>query len=212
MIIFAAAWGALPVAAALAACPSDAAEPALTVTIGAPPVIYRLDETAATLAARASENGTALGRGRGLLGLTVNRYDVHITVVTENLRADGAACARLHAAQISVVPATEVLVDHRFAAGTCQRQAILDHENQHVAIYRNALAQVVPAAEAAIRQALPPALAATPDQPAEGAYARLIQDALDPVLAAVRARAQDGNSSIDTAESYASVFRRCPSW
>lgn len=207
------AFGVWPVATAFAQCSPPAAMTDFTVSIGEPAVAYRLAATAETLAEQARLNDTKLGGGRGVLGLTVNRYDLRIRVVVELHRANGGYCASLRSAAITVGAQPEIFIDGRFAAGTCQERAILDHESGHVAVFRDAIADAAPALDAALRgRALPAAILVTAQNQSEAAYVRAIRDALEPVLDAVRAQAQRGNNRLDTPERYAEVFRRCSAW
>jgi hypothetical protein len=190
-----------------------ASPPSLAVEIAAPPVIYRLNTSTDALAAAARGNGTPLGRGSRLLGLTVNQYDLQIVVDLDRERVADGTCAKLRHVAVTVASGPRVLVDGHFASGSCQQRAILDHESEHVTVFREAVAHYEPAMEEALREAgLPPALHVTAGQDPEREYAAMIERALSPVLDAARRRAQDANSRIDTAQHYAAVFRRCPSW
>jgi hypothetical protein len=204
---------AMPIAAAQAECDAIPAAPSITLDIQTPPVRYKLSEATETLSARARENGTALGRGSRLLGLTVNQYDLQIVVTLDRERVAGDSCATLRNASITASPDLEVLADGRFKARSCQQRAIVDHENEHVAVFREAIAYYEPAMEDALRQArLPSALLVAGDSDPERDYAAMIRGVLAPVLDAVRRRTQEANDRIDTAEHYAAVFRRCSSW
>ena len=208
---------ALPALLALAAIRVDAdaapcapaPAPDVEVRIDEPPAAYRLAEPSAALAAEAAQSGTALGRGSRLLGFTTNHYAAEIHIAT----ASGAAgCASLRSVVVVIGARPEVLVDGRYAAQPCQQDAILAHENAHVAVFREAAAAYVPAIGAALRRTLPAALEAATEAEARAAYARMVRAALEPWLDAVRQRAQDGNARLDTVETYGRVFRLCPSW
>jgi cation transport regulator ChaB len=202
-------FAAMPAEAALAECAISSTTPAVAVQVLEPPATYRLAEPSETLLATAQQIGTALGRGRSLLGFTLNRYEHQILVATEG---DGAGCMRLRSASVVVGASPEVLVDGRFARGTCQHEAILEHENEHVAVFREAVGHYAPMIDAALHQQLPSSIRAATEEEARKAYTRTIRDALDPWLDAIRRRAQDGNNRLDTAENYVQVFRRCPFW
>jgi hypothetical protein len=180
---------------------------AIVVDVPDEPVLYVAASDAA-LAARAQESGTALGRGASLLGFTTNAYDRRIAV---EVAGDGDGCARLRSLRVTIAATIEVLIDRRFAEGTCQRQAILAHENEHVAVFREAAAHYAPLIAAALRARLGEIRAATTQQ-ARDTYMRNVDASLRPWLDAIRWRAQDGNDRLDTPQSYARVFRQCPSW
>ena len=134
----------LPIYAARAECQTSQAAPSFTLEIAKTPVSYKLNEATETLSTRARENGTALGRGSRLLGLTVNEYDLQIVVALDRNHLAGGRCATLQNAAITASSELEVLVDGRFEAGTCQQRAIVDHENEHVAVFREALTYYEP--------------------------------------------------------------------
>jgi len=200
----------LSIAAARAECRSNLIAPAFTLDVVTPPVTYKLNEATETLSARARENGTALGRGSRLLGLTVNQYDLRIEVA---FHRTNDSCAVFESATIAAAPEIEVLADRRFKAGSCQQRAIIDHENEHVRVFREAIAYYEPAMEDTLRRAkLPSALPIGPSSDPESAYAAMIHHILAPVLDAVLARTKAANNLIDTPQHYSAVFRRCDSW
>jgi hypothetical protein len=204
---------AFPILSARAECDSTAVVPSVTLDILTPPANYRLDQATETLSARARENGTALGRGSRLLGLTVNQYDVRVDVTLVRSREAGRSCATLQNATITAAPDLEVLVDGRFKSGSCQQRAIIDHENEHVAVFREAIAYYEPAMVDALHLArIPSSLPISTNRDPADAYAAMIQGVIAPILDAVRQRSQDANSRIDTPSHYATVFRRCASW
>jgi hypothetical protein len=207
------ALSAFPMSSAWADCRSIPIAPSVRLDILTPPVNYTLDAATETLSARARENGTALGKGSRLLGLTVNQYDVRIDVALDRSRETGEWCATLKNAAVAAAPNLEVLVDGRFESGSCQQQAIIDHEKEHVAAFREALAYYEPAMEDALRRArLPSALPISADRDPANTYEAMVQETIAPILDAVRRRSQDANGHIDSPSHYAAVFRRCASW
>ena len=194
--------------AALAQCGPPRA-PAIDVRVTEPPAAYRLAAPSDALSASAERAGTALGRGKRLLGFTLNRYEQQIVVVTE---AAGGGCFRLRSASLAIGAYPEVLVDGRFARRTCQQDAILAHENEHVAVFRESVMHYAPMIDAALREALPYSIRVATEEGARTAYVRIVRAAVEPWLDAIRQRAQDGNDRLDTPENYVRVFRRCPSW
>jgi hypothetical protein len=197
---------------AQAQCPAIPGGPAFTVDVGRPMATYK-SATADTLLTEAHANAASLGHGRGVLGLTVNRYDFGLRVTVDSVPTATGFCAWLRAVTIAVAANPEVLYDGRYAPDTCQRGAIIDHENEHVAVFRDAIAEAAPMIEAALhRAALPQSLVVRATADAEEAYARAIRAAVEPVLDAARARAQAANAQIDTPLHYAEVFRRCNAW
>src|SRR5665213_2289998 len=144
---------------ARAQCSAVPGGPAFTVDLGRPAAIY-MPATADTLLTQAHANAASLGHGRGVLGLTVNRYDFGLRVTVGSVPAATGFCAWLRAVTVAVAANPEVLYDGRYAPDTCQRGAIIDHENEHVAVFRDAIAEAAPMIEAALRRAALPPLAA----------------------------------------------------
>ena len=201
-------------AAAFGSCPANASAPVLSVAMKDPPLHYRFDLDSAALAQVASENGMPGLKGEIPFGLTIGRYDLEVTVNTENLRNGSELCAQLRAAHVEIgLKRLDVIVDRRFAPGSCERQAILDHEGQHVEVFREALRYYLPALERTLVQAaLPRNVRVTDRDAARAAFIGPITDALKPVFDAINTRAHDGNRRLDMPASYAAVFKRCRQW
>jgi hypothetical protein len=107
----------------------------------------------------------------------------------------------------------DVIVDRRFPSGSCERQAVLDHERQHVEVFREAVRYYLPALERALaRTTLPLNIHVADRNAARAAYLGPITDSLKPIFAAINGRARDGNTRLDMPESYATVFKRCSHW
>jgi hypothetical protein len=151
-------------------------------------------------------------KGEVPFGLTIGRYDLEVTVNTDSMRDGSSFCAQLRAAHVEIgLKQLDVIVDRRFAAGSCERQAVLDHEEQHVEIFREAVRYYLSALERALQLTLLPLNIADRDA-ARAAYLGPITDSLKPIFAAINSRARDGNARLDMPESYAAVFKRCRHW
>lgn len=200
--------------AAFASCPANVGTPALSVAIKDPPVHYNFDLDSAALVQIASENGMPGLKGEIPFGLTIGRYDLEVTINSDSRRDGGSYCAELRAAHVDIeLKQLDVIVDRRFAPNSCQRQAVLDHEGQHVEVFREALRYYLPALERAFAHtALPHSLLVADRNAARAAYLGPVTDALKPIFAAINSRAHDGNMRLDSPESYAAVFKRCPQW
>ncbi|HEY3916788.1 MAG TPA: hypothetical protein VGL83_03295 [Stellaceae bacterium] len=205
---------ALAPAIASAACPTRAGAPSFTVAVKDPPVAYRLDLDSAAVARTAGENGMAGLKGAVPYGLTIGRYDLEVTVDVDNIRDGDRYCAQLRAAHVEIgLKQLDVIVDRRFAAGSCERQAVLDHESTHVGAFREAMRYYVPAIERTLAAA-PVSLGVQADarNAARAVFLAPITDSLKPIFAAINARARDANARLDSPENYAAVFARCRHW
>jgi hypothetical protein len=208
---------ALPLLAprlALAACARTPTEPRITIVVKDPPIHYRFDVATPALAQSARENGVPVLDDEIPLGLTIGRYDLGITVQAELQNSAGATCAELHGARIEIgLKQLDVLVDRRFAQGSCQRDAVLAHEGQHVAAFREALRYYLPIAAQTLATApLPERLIVTARQDARASFLDPITELMQPILAAMSARATAANAALDTPQNYADVLRHCASW
>lgn len=201
-------------AIASAACTASVGAPSFAVAVKDPPVHYRLDLDSAALAKIAGENGMAGLKGEIPFGLTIGRYDLEVTVETDSMRDGAAYCARLRSARVEIgLKQLDVLVDRRFAAGSCQRQVVLDHESEHVEVFREAVRYYLPTIERTLAETRLPLNARVDNrEAARAAFLVPITNALKPVFAAINERARDGNTELDTPASYAAVFKRCSDW
>jgi hypothetical protein len=201
-------------AAAFASCTASVGAPSFGVAMKDLPVNYRFDLEGAALAKLANQNGMPGLKGEIPYGLTIGRYDLEVTVNTDSMRDGSGYCAQLRAAHVEIgLKQIDVVVDRRFASGSCQREAVLDHEAQHVEVFREAVRYYLPALERALAgTALPLNLHVADRNAARAAYLVPITDSLKPVFDAINGRARDGNTRLDMPESYAAVFKRCSHW
>lgn len=205
---------ALAPAIASAACSASVGAPTFSVALKDPPVHYRLDFDRAALAAIAGEDGMPGLRNEIPYGLTIGRYDLEITVDTDSVREGNGYCAQLRAAHVEIgLKQLDVIVDRRFAEGSCERQAVLDHESQHVGVFREAVRHYLPTIERTLVDTpLPLDVHVDERDAARAAFLRPITDSLRPVFDAINDRARDGNARLDAPDSYAAVFARCSHW
>jgi hypothetical protein len=213
LVLFAGAL-ALP-AVARAACTDNGPAPSFDVSVKDPPVTYDYSVDSAKMASIAGANAVpGLGRDRTPFGLTIGRYDLEIVADTDTVRYGSAYCAHLRAAHVVVgLKQLDVLVDRRFADGTCQRNTIVAHERQHVEVFREAIRYYEPQIERALAATkLPPVVAVADRDAARAAFLEPLTEALRPIFEAINGRARDGNMRLDAPESYAEVFTHCASW
>lgn len=114
---------------------------------------------------------------------------------------------------VGLITTIQIAVDARYYPNSCNYQAILDHENQHVAIARAAVAahagEVRAAVEMAVQQSLP-SLAFTANA-AEVLKAR-IEQAVVSGLNGVQQEMASRNAELDSPQSYQMTQSLCPSW
>ncbi|HEV8016398.1 MAG TPA: hypothetical protein VGP48_12750 [Stellaceae bacterium] len=201
-------------AVASAACSAMIGAPAFTVALKDPPPNYRFGLDTAALARVAGENGMPGLKSEIPYGLTIGRYDLEIAVETDAVREGSGYCAQLRTAHIEIgLRQLDVLVDRRFPSGSCERDAVLGHESQHVDVFREAMQYYLPAVERTLATASLRLSTHVEDRvAARAAFLTPITDALKPIFEAINGRARDGNMRVDTPENYAAVFKRCSHW
>lgn len=200
---------------AQAACSGPWPAPTFAVAVEDPPVAYDFNEDRAALAKIAGKNGMpSLGQAEIPYGITIGRYDLDIVVETDSVRNGPGLCTHLRSAHAVVgLKQLDVVIDRRFGAGSCQRQAVLDHERQHVEIFREAIRYYEPAIERALAAAtIPKSVSVADRDAARDAYLRPLTEAVAPIFEAINGRARAGNAQIDIPRTYNEVFEKCPSW
>lgn len=170
----------------------------------------------AQLAELGRESGVSTaGSGHAPMGLT--RSQLHYQVRTETVidSARGGHCASLTRADIEIGFADfKVYVDRRYRPGTCEYRAILDHENEHVRINRDALRRLESKISERVHAAIgrnPALLDRSPDE-ARQAHTRLIGGVLKPLVDEVASRARQGHDALDSRASYEKTYRLCEDW
>jgi hypothetical protein len=157
-----------------------------------------------------------LGRTWTAGGLTAGRYETSLEAATV-LRPlpDGSLCAQVASVsgRLTYTDFT-VYVARTYAPGSCQYEVILGHEMEHVAIHRETYERYLPLIQARLEEAArtqPPFRVRHGGEAAAFAVARL-QEAVDPLLAALDAEAKRRNAEIDSPANYHRLTNRCPSW
>lgn len=168
----------------------------------------------ARLRGAAQAGGLHEERDRTVRGLTLNEFTGEVR--STMLRADlpgGQRCVALKSVRATIGNRRpRILIEERYAQGSCQYEAILAHEREHVRINEEALAE----AERRLRQALQ-ATAETwegqwvpPDR--SDAISRELEQTLNDVFAGIDARASREHAAIDAPAAYDAVQAKCESW
>lgn len=181
-------------------------------------VRYNNNRTQNSLKRMQQKNGqsTAFGSAWVPVGLTVTeiKYEVDIKIEAYQL-PNNKVCARLSSVDAKVGYDTiNVFIARRFHPGTCPYQSIIDHENTHVAVFRQALGNYYPRIQRRLTRAtatLQPAIYRTPSQAAEYLRNRL-SAAIKPLYAEMGRTLKRNNARLDTPERYRSEQARCNDW
>lgn len=166
----------------------------------------------------AKEYGHGHAAGSIVFGLTAGRVKSELAVhsLTQQ-RADGVFCgwpARL-AATVAYDGPIAVHLVRDLRPGSCQHEAVLDHEMEHVAVFREAL----PVYEAELTKALEAALAdgrfpvtGRDRGKVQAETGKRFEAAFEGAVAAAEAERHRRNARLDTPQSYQRTRDRCRSW
>lgn len=162
----------------------------------------------------AAEGSVRVGKGHSPVGLTVAGYDFTVTTETDTTHSGDVYCASLRSVIVNLgIKVLTVMVDRRYAAGSCEQETILEHEHKHVEITREApryyAREISEKVEAMAR---PRVLQLASLEEARTVYATMIRAELQPLFQAIRDRAAKRNGQLDELEGDASRLHRCEHW
>lgn len=187
----------------------------VTVNTSYSGITYRhdLDRTALTNFA----SGMAItSYGGSILGLTVSRYSLQMETHQQYGQADnGMSCMWIRRVDATLsVPDMTIFIAANYPKGTCQYNAVLEHEYEHVRLTRGLLPGAAKRLEGELRRQLSrinPIVSSS-----HNSGARVAQDAVQQGMAGFMRRLEverdRSNAAIDTAHSYRQVAARCPQW
>lgn len=211
------AVAALPVAAQ-ASCPPPDIQPAVTIEILDAPITYDFRRSEAEIGMLAQVGGArhASHPGTVVRGLTTSEFTIQPSIRTRHMTVRGGVCAHPVSMTLRLgYSSLAVLVQSEYPPGTCQHQAILDHEHMHVRVLREALARHLPAISQAARSGLQEAWTRlpAPDQASGQAYVTLtVMPWISAAVARYSAERDARNAALDTPSSYLATRQSCASW
>lgn len=150
------------------------------------------------------------------LGLTNAHFLVEFNTESRLLRAaDGRWCLFITDVSIKVgYPLQEILVPAEYPVGSCEYEAIVAHERQHVALNRKILASHMISfqrrAESALAEKSPLVVASR--QTVQSMLSQTIGKTLDPLFEPFRREREQQNRRLDTAANYRQISARCDRW
>jgi hypothetical protein len=148
------------------------------------------------------------------IGLTRSRLEFRVKAEARPLRAGGQVCAYPSSAVVEIGYAVfEVFVERKYWKGTCEHDAILDHEMEHVAIDRRVLNNNRYLLEARLAEAKkhPVPGAATMEDAAQR-YIEHLRRVLAPTLQLIEQQRRQRHRILDSSESYGRTHARCANW
>lgn len=150
------------------------------------------------------------------IGLTLTELQFRMNISVSTLpRKRGGHCATVSSVKASLGYETiTIYVDSRYPRGSCQYLSVLEHENEHLAIFRDGLAVFAPKVERRIAEAawaLKPIVASTPQKAADRLQ-KALQRKVEPLFKELNRVLDRNNNRIDTPGNYKREQARCTSW
>lgn len=149
-------------------------------------------------------------------GLTRTETELAVTPTAHLLKApDGGACVMLAGVEARwrmVRAIIDVAAEYR--PGSCEYQAVLDHENEHVRLTLRAFETHAARLDARLRE-VAAAIRPFHTNDAEGAAQRVTDRMMAgarPIMDQFKAESRRVNAAIDTPESYRAVSAKCRKW
>lgn len=155
-------------------------------------------------------------RREKVLGLTSTQHEISYKMSSQPVTMNKARfCARINSVSLKIrVKKLKVYILNKYKPGTCQYNAIIDHEHEHVSTFQNGLKNLKEEFESriwGIIRNLPPGIGTSPSRASKAAFKYLdyrIRRIKDPI----EKRMQIENEKIDTPLSYRKLTQRCKSW
>ena len=164
-----------------------------------------------------AELGEIAGFGHNVLGLMKPDIRLETHPKPQIAKVDGKYCMWVTGFDIVMrYHRVDIFVAREYPWGSCPYNAILMHEDEHVAVARKNLNKYAPRVEKALASNLMPtgrnpALFDSLEQ--AGDYILdLSTELLDPVYESMLTALQKAQKAVDSPESYARVRRRCKNW
>lgn len=150
------------------------------------------------------------------IGLTVAELGFGLAVsVRAEATPDGRFCAEIAAVEATLgYDVIDVYIASEYPRGSCQYNAVLDHERLHVIVFQDTLNRYFPLVESALRNAADtakPVLVRDPDKATKKLQAALERVA-KPLFHQINEALDEGNGALDTRENYVREQDNCVSW
>lgn len=196
-------------------CPPSSTPIKLNFKTATPATQYNHRLTLSGISGLVRSQGGAVGGGGRPVGLTVANTLYGLAGGTTIASRGDTMCAYLTSVDVNFGwERMDVYIPSEFPEGSCEYRAVLDHENQHVAIIKSALAEFAPRARAQVEAVLAQTKPLATRNPN-----RATETALAPVRAKLTALLREFNdihsarsARIDTPTNYAAVTAMCKNW
>ncbi len=206
-----------PVPALAAPCPIADVSPRVSLQINSGRIVYNTRKDRRQLGRlQGQRGGPSRKRGWHPIGLTLTELKFRMKISVSAVARTGSG----YCASVSKVEAElgygdiTVYVDKRYRKGSCQYRSVIEHENEHVAIFRSTLDRYAPRVEDRLTRAaenLKPVAANTPNRAAERLQ-NALQRQMKPLFKEMNKVLDRKNNNIDTPANYKREQARCSNW
>ena len=160
--------------------------------------------------------GKETKRGWYPLGLTQAemRIDMRLGVRVVPVSANRFCAAPVKVEVTAGFPTFVIYIDRKYRRGGCAYRAILDHEDEHVAIYRATLKRYAPWIKKNLAlevRRFRPVTVGSRERAAERVK-ELLMGKLRPLVKKMETNAELANAEIDTVSSYRAIHAKCRKW
>ena len=180
-------------------------------------VIYKTSHSRSDLERLQLRQGRHTNRGKWkILGLTKTEFQYSIKITTNFKKiAGGRFCAYPVSYDLNIGYADFLIfIDRKYPTGSCEYQAILNHENAHVTIYKSYLKRYLPYIKKQIQAAalgVRPVVVSTPNRGTKHIQEQ-VQRRIRPLILKLNREADHSNARIDSPKSYRKVQLLCDNW
>jgi hypothetical protein len=155
------------------------------------------------------------GMHQRALGLTSSQIGFNVSGKTFAVPVQGGYCVYLREVDARFgYRAMDVFIASEYRPNTCEYRAILDHENQHVAINRQGVAEYAPRIRQALESHLAELAPRFTQDPQVGTDRSLaaLQLHVDPLLDEMQDSLARRNAVIDNQNNYEAIGELCKNW
>jgi hypothetical protein len=198
-------------------CPKPEKPAKLNIKTTPAKVIYKTGHSSSDLTRLQRKLGRHTGKGNWrVLGLTLTDFKYSIKTLARIIPIRGGRyCAEPVSYELEIKYSDFlVYIDRKYPRGSCEYRAILNHENNHVALYRGYLTRYLPTIKRQARNvaaSVKPVVVSTPDLGSKYLQNQ-IQRRIKPLINKLNREANDSNARIDTPKSYRNVQMLCENW
>ena len=210
--------GVTPPTHAQSACPTFGQSPDVTLRIepGKITLNNRYSRSQIKTLSGRGPSSVKLGSRWQPIGLTLTEQQFSMRVKVRAKRiGSNRFCGQLSGVDARLgYDKLKVYIARKYRPGSCNYRSILDHENRHVAVFRNTLVKYAPRVERRLKRfaaSLGPVVATSADQAAK-IFQQKLQRELKPLIRGMDREIDFRNAKLDSPQNYRKEQARCSQW